>query len=108
MFTNPKRPADPLQTIELDEQRSTARHENETEKQRAKREARGDLHTAVQSSLDLDIGLLSWRFRGLLGWGLWNFRDIKSSVFLRGNRRAILLVTFDFTEGTQKLRAQRG
>jgi len=108
MFTNSKRFGDPLQTIELDEQRSATCHENETEKQGAKRETRGDLHIAVQSSFDLGIGLLSWGFRGILGWWLFNFRDIKPSVFLQGNGRAILLVTFDFTEGTQKLRAQRG
>ena len=108
MFTNPKRFVDPLQTIELDEQRSTTCHENEAEEQRTKRETRSDLHIAVQSSFDLGIGLLGWGFRGILSWRLFNFRDIKPSVFLQGNRRAILLVTFDFTEGTQKLRAQRG
>ena len=59
IFANTKRSVDPLQTIELDEQRSTPCHENETEKQRAEREAREDLYTAVQSSFNLGIGLLS-------------------------------------------------
>jgi len=107
MFIDPKRFVDPLQTIELDEKRSTTCHENETEKQRAEREARGDLHTTVQSSFDLRIGL-SWGLGGLLGRGCCNFRGIEFGVFLQENRRAILLVTFDFTGGTQKLRAQRG
>ena len=81
MFANPKRFVDPLQTIELDEKRSTTCHENETEKQRAEREARGDLHTAVQSGLNLRIGL-SWRLGGLFGRGCCNFRGIKFCVFL--------------------------
>ena len=59
IFANTKRSVDPLQTIELDEQRSTPCHENETEKQRTEREAREDLYTAVQSSFNLGISLLS-------------------------------------------------
>jgi len=90
MFAEPQHFADSLQTIELDEQRGATRHENETKKQRAVRETRGDPHTAVQGGFDLGIGTPSRRFSGL--------RD--RSVFLRGDRRMILLVCFDFTEGT--------
>ena len=90
MFADPQHFVDSLQTVEFDEQRSATRHENETKKQRAVRETRGDLHTTVQGGFDLGIGTLSRRFSGL--------RD--GSVFLRGDRRLILLVTFDFTEGT--------
>ena len=94
MFANSKRSVDPLPTIELDEQRRTSRHENETEKQRGNREARPDLHATIQ--LDIEIALISRRCRGFLDRGWVDFRDIMPRVFLRGDGRMILLVTFDF------------
>jgi len=87
VFAGPKRSGDPLPTVELDEQRSTSRHENETENDGAEREARGGPHTAIQP----EITLISWRCRSLLDWG-----DIMPRAFLRGDRKMILLVTFDF------------
>jgi len=87
VFTKPKHSGDPLPTLELDEQRSTPRHENETENQSANGDARGNFH---------DVVLINWSCRGLLGRGWVDFRDIVPRVFLQGDRRMILLVTFDF------------
>ena len=86
---------DPLQTIKPHEQRGTPRHENETEKQRANRETRGHPHTAIQSSFDLGIGLISRRCRVLLGRGWVNFRDIVPSVILWGDKNNFIGY-FDF------------
>lgn len=89
MFTNPQRFVDPLHAIELyDEQRNTPCHENETKKQRAKRETRCDLHNTIQRSLDL--GILSWRRRGMLSWRMYCFRDMV--VFLRGQKNDLLVI----------------
>ena len=85
MFPNSERSIDPLQTIELDKQRSTPCHENETEKESANVETRGDLDTVIQSSFDLGISLIGCGCR-IFGCGRFNFRDIMSSVFLWGDR----------------------
>jgi hypothetical protein len=84
IIANPERFVDLLHAIKLDEQRSTPCHENEAEKQSAKRKAGCD-RNAVQFSFGLST--LNWRCRVVLNRGWCCSGDMV--VVLRGDRRTI-------------------